>query len=51
MTGEERDRRIEELKEEIRDMRKRMPHHSAKPQMDFELMELEDELAVLRAQS
>lgn len=48
MQGEEREKRMEELKEEIMDIRKRMPQHSAKPQMEFELMELEDELAELR---
>jgi hypothetical protein len=51
MTTDERDKRIEELKEEIRDIRKRMPHHSSKPRMEFELMELEDELAELRAEN
>ncbi|MHB9112365.1 MAG: hypothetical protein ACYC4D_07025 [Thermoleophilia bacterium] len=50
MTEEDRKKRIEELKEEIKVMRSNMPHHSTKPQMEFELMELEDELAELRAQ-
>ncbi len=50
MTSEERNRRIDELKDEIRDLRKRIPQHSVRPQMEFELMELEDELADLRAQ-
>ncbi len=48
MQTEDREKRIEELKEEIRDIRKRMPQHSARPTMEFELMELEDELAELR---
>lgn len=50
MTEEDRRKRIEELKEEIKLLRSNMPHHSSKPRMEFELLELEDELDELRAQ-
>jgi hypothetical protein len=50
MDSEERKKRIDELKEEIRELRKNMPHHSSKPRMEFELLELEDELDELRAE-
>ena len=50
MTDEERKKRIEELKEEIKLLRSNMPHHSSKPRMEFELLELEDELDELKAQ-
>lgn len=50
MTEEDHKKRIEELKEEIRELRKNMPHHSSKPRMEFQLLELEDELDELRAQ-
>lgn len=49
MTDEDRNKRIEELKEEIKEMRKNMPHHSNKSHMEFELLEMEDELAELKA--
>lgn len=50
MTEEDHKKRIEELKEEISELRKNMPHHSSKPRMEFQLLELEDELDELRAQ-
>ncbi|MDO8736825.1 MAG: hypothetical protein Q7K29_07050 [Thermoleophilia bacterium] len=50
MDSEERKKRIEELKTEIKELRSNMPHHSSKPRMEFELLELEDELDELRAQ-
>jgi hypothetical protein len=39
--------RIQELKEEIADLKKRLPAHSIPPAMLIELEELEDELAEL----
>jgi hypothetical protein len=39
--------RIQELKEEIADLKKRLPAHSILPAMLIELEELEDELAEL----
>lgn len=42
--------RIEELEDKIRDLKARLPRHSAQPSMLMELEELEDELAELRAQ-
>ncbi|MHB8793311.1 MAG: hypothetical protein ACYC6O_08250 [Thermoleophilia bacterium] len=50
MNDEDRKKRIEELKEEIKLLRSNMPHHSSKPRMEFALLELEDELDELRAQ-
>ena len=50
MTDQDRKKRIEELKEEIKLLRSNMPHHSSEPRMEYELMELEDELAGLRAE-
>lgn len=49
--SEEREKRIHELKQEIIEMRERMPHHSVPPQMEYELMELEDELEQLRRET
>lgn len=42
--------RIEELEDRIRELKTRLPRHSAHPSMLMELEELEDELAQLRAQ-
>jgi len=50
MIDENLKKRIEELKEEIKELRANMPHHSSKPRMEFALLELEDELDELRAQ-
>jgi hypothetical protein len=43
MDVQEIKRRLEQLEEEILDVRSRMPAHSAKPQIMMELFELEDE--------
>lgn len=40
--------RMEELEDRIRELRARLPRHSAHPSMLMELEELEDELAQLR---
>jgi predicted RNase H-like nuclease (RuvC/YqgF family) len=40
--------RIEELEDRIRELKARLPRHSARPSMLMELEELEDELAQLR---
>lgn len=42
--------RIEELEDKIRDLKARLPRHSAQPSMLMELEELEEELERLRAQ-
>ncbi len=38
------------MEDKIRDLKARLPRHSAQPSMLMELEELEDELAELRAQ-
>lgn len=42
--------RLERLEVEIREVKDRMPAHSAKPQIMMELFELEDEKAELQSE-
>jgi len=47
---DEREKRIEELEEQIADIRRRLPAHSVKPAMLSRLEELEEELERLKAE-
>ena len=49
MTAEERAKRIEELKQELNELRKVKSSHGAHT-IDFKMLELEDEIAELRSQ-
>lgn len=49
MNTEERDKRIEELKEELSELRKVRSSHGGHT-IDFKMLEIEDEIAELRAQ-
>ncbi|SFG27527.1 hypothetical protein SAMN05660649_01231 [Desulfotomaculum arcticum] len=44
----EREKRIQELEEQITDLKKRFPAHSIKPEMVNQLEEFEDELERLK---
>ena len=44
----EREKRIQELEEQITDLKNRFPAHSIKPEMVKQLEELEDELERLK---
>ena len=48
MTTEERARRIEELKQELSELRKVKSSHGAHT-IDFQMLEIEDEIAELRS--
>jgi hypothetical protein len=48
MTAQERDRRIEELKQELSELRKVRSSHGAHA-IDFQMLEIEDEIAELRS--
>jgi hypothetical protein len=48
MTDAERNQRITELKEELKQLRSTLPMHGVKPQTEFQMMELEDEIVELR---
>ncbi|MDO8736330.1 MAG: hypothetical protein Q7K29_04525 [Thermoleophilia bacterium] len=47
MTPQERDREIEELKQELSDLRKVRSNHGAHT-IDFQMLEIEDQIADLR---
>ena len=47
MTSEERAQRIEELKQELSELRKVRSNHGAHT-IDFQMLEIEDEIAELR---
>lgn len=49
MTSEERNQRIEELKQELSELRKVKSSHGGH-KIDFEMLELEDQIAELRQQ-
>ena len=48
MTSEERTRRIEELKQELSELRKVKSSHGGH-KIDFQMLEIEDEIAELRS--
>jgi len=50
MIAEEREERIEELKKELREIRSLIPSHGAPVALQYRQMELEDEIAELRAE-
>ncbi|MFA5801466.1 MAG: hypothetical protein WC911_03215 [Thermoleophilia bacterium] len=50
MMADERTERIDELKKELRELRTLTPSHGAPVAMQFRQMELEDEIAELRAE-
>jgi len=50
MTAVEREKRMDELKKELRELRSLIPSHGAPVAMQYRQMEIEDEIADLRAQ-
>lgn len=50
MTTEERNQRIDELKQELSELRKVKSSHGAH-KIDFQMLEIEDEIAELRSQA
>ena len=50
MTENQRNERIEELKRELRELRSLTPSHGAPVAMQYRQMEIEDEIAELKAQ-
>ena len=48
MTAQEREKRIEELKQELAELRKVKSSHGGH-RIDFQMLEIEDEIAELRA--
>ncbi|MHB1325542.1 MAG: hypothetical protein ACYDGS_10350 [Thermoleophilia bacterium] len=48
MTTQERDQKIEKLKEELSELRKVRSNHGAHT-IDFQMLEIEDEIAELRS--
>lgn len=45
---DERDEKMAELKEELAELRKKLPSHGSWPEMEFRIMEIEDEIEELR---
>ncbi len=50
MTADDRANRMDELKKELRELRSLIPSHGASVAMQYRQMELEDEIAELRAE-
>lgn len=50
MSDDERQKRIIELKEKIREVKGKKSSCKTDPKLDFQIMELEDELAELQAE-
>lgn len=50
MATEERQKRIEELKEELKELRHRLSMCSTNDELEFQITKLEDELVELRHQ-
>lgn len=48
MTSRERERKIRELRRELKDIRSNLPMHSVKPEIEYKIMQLEDEIHELR---
>lgn len=45
---DERELKMAELKEELAELRKKLPSHGSWPEMEFRIMEIEDEIEELR---